>query len=80
MHALLELLLGHLAVRDEETKARAKLLELLPRLVDRLDAVVEIERLPAARMLSLERHLDQLFVVLARRWFGPAGALMAASR
>ena len=50
------------------------------RLVDRLDAVVEIERLPAARMLSLERRLDQLFVVLARRWFEPAGVLMAASR
>ena len=37
------------------------------RLVDRLDAVVEVERLPAARMLALERRLDQLVVVLADR-------------
>ncbi len=34
------------------------------RLVDRLDAVVEVERLPSSRVLALERHLDQLLVVL----------------
>src|SRR6186997_2311658 len=64
MHALLELFLRHLAVRDQETKAWAEVFELLPHLVDRLHPVVEIERLPTARMLSLERHLDQRFVVL----------------
>ena len=56
VHPLLELALGHLPVRDEEAQARAELLELLPRLVDRLDAVVEVERLPAARVLALERR------------------------
>ena len=55
MHPLLELTLRHLAVRDEEAEARAELLELLGRLVDRLDAVVEVERLALARVLALER-------------------------
>ena len=67
VHALLELLLRHLPVRDQEAEARAELLELLARLVDRLDAVVQVERLPAACVLALERGLDQLFVVLADR-------------
>ena len=39
--------------------------QALGRLVDRLDAVVEEERLPAARVLALERLLDELLVVLA---------------
>ena len=55
----------HLAVRDEEAKAGTELLELLARLVDRLDPVVQVERLPAARVLALERGLDELLVVLA---------------
>ena len=56
MHALLEVALAHLPVRDEEAQARAQLAQLLADLVDRLDAVVEVERLPAARVLSLERR------------------------
>ena len=67
MHPLLELLLRHLPVRDEEAEPRAELLELLPDLVDRLDAVVEVEGLPAARVLALERGLDELLVELADR-------------
>ena len=67
MHALLELLLRHLAVRDEEPQARTKLLELLAGLVDRLDPVVEVERLASARVLALERQLDEVVVVLADR-------------
>ena len=54
VHPLLELPLGHLPVRDEEAEFRTQLLELPGRLVDRLDAVVQVERLPAARMLALE--------------------------
>src|SRR4249919_571915 len=64
VHPLLELLLRHLPVRDEEAEARAELLELLSRLVDRLDAVVEVEGLSAPRVLALERGLDQRLVVL----------------
>jgi hypothetical protein len=67
VHPLLELLLGHLAVRDEEAKSRTQLLELLSRFVDRLDSVVEVERLAAARVLALESALDELLVVLAHR-------------
>jgi hypothetical protein len=67
VHALLELLLRHLAVGDEEAQAGAQLLELLPDLVDRLDPIVEVEGLPSACVLALERHLDELFVVLAHR-------------
>ena len=48
VHALLEVALAHLAVGDEEPQARAELAELLADLLDRLDAVVEVERLAAA--------------------------------
>ena len=64
-HLVLELALAHLAVRDEDAEARAQLPQLLGRLVDRLDAVVEVERLPVAGELALERLLDELLVVLA---------------
>ena len=80
VHPLLELALGHLAVRDEEAQAGAELLELLGGLVDRLDAVVQVERLPAARVLALERDADQLLVVLADRSCGSGGGPRAASR
>ena len=53
VHLLLELLLLHLPVRDEEAELRAELLQLRGALLDRLDAVVEEERLavraPASR-------------------------------
>ena len=65
VHLVLELLLGHLAVRDEHAHARHELLHLLGRFHDRLDAVVEVERLAVALLLALERLLDRLLVVLA---------------
>ena len=40
-------------------------------LVDRLDAVVQEERLAPARQLALDRLRDQLLVVLARRRCAP---------
>ena len=65
VHPLLELLLAHLPVRDEEAQPGAELLQLLRALLDRLDAVVEEERLALALGLALERELDELLVVLA---------------
>ena len=44
---------------------RAQAAQALGGLVDRLDAVVQEERLPAARVLAHERLLDELLVVLA---------------
>ena len=67
MHPLLELLLAHLAVRDEEAEPRAKLLQLRRPLLDRLDPVVEEERLALELGLALERELHDLLVVLAHR-------------
>jgi hypothetical protein len=74
VHLLLQVALSHLSVGDEEAETRAELAELLRSLVDRLDAVVEVERLAAPFGLALERQLDQLFVVLADRrpdWSAP---------
>ena len=64
VHALLEIALAHLAVGDEEPEPGAELAELLAHLLDRLDAVVEVERLAAAPVLPLERLLDHVLVVL----------------
>ena len=64
-HPLLEQLLVHLAVRDLEPQPRAQRAQPLGGLVDRLDAVVQEERLSPARVLALERLADQLLVVLA---------------
>ena len=64
VHALLQLVLAHLPVGDEEPQPRAELTELLAHLVDRVDPVVEIERLAAARVLTLEGGLDHGLVVL----------------
>ena len=63
-HPLLELALGHLAVGNEQPQVGTELGELGGGLLDRLDAVVEIERLAAALGLPLERMLDELLVVL----------------
>jgi hypothetical protein len=65
MHLLLELALPHLPVRDEKAQVGTQLLQLLRSVVDRLDAVVQVERLPAALVLALERALHDLLVVLA---------------
>ena len=64
-HHLLELALGHLAVGDREAHARAQRPQPLGRLVDRLDAVVQEERLPVALVLAQDRALDELLLVLA---------------
>ncbi len=52
-------------MRHEEAEPRAELPQLFSRLVDRLDAVVQVERLPLTRNLPLERLLDQVVVELA---------------
>ena len=65
VHLLLQLALPHLPVRDDEAELRAELPQLLGRLLDRLDPVVQVERLPAALDLALERRPDELLVVLA---------------
>ena len=70
----------HLPVRDEHARLGAELAQLLGRLLDRLDAVVEVERLPLARELALERRLDELLVVLADVACGSGGGPRAASR
>ena len=80
VHAVLELALPHLAVRHEEAELGAELLQLGCGLVDRLDAVVQVERLAAARVLPVERLPDHLFVVLAHRGADRTPALRAASR
>ena len=67
VHLLLQLALLHLPVRDDEAELRAQLPQLLGRLLDRLDPVVQVERLPAALELALERRPDELLVVLAHR-------------
>ena len=77
---LLELALGHLPVRDEEAELRAELAQVLGRLFDRLDAVVEEERLAPALVLAPQRELDELLVVLARRACGSGAGPAAASR
>jgi hypothetical protein len=65
VHLLLQLALLHLAVGDDEAELGAQLAQLLGRLVDRLDPVVQVERLPLAVDLPLERGLHELLVVLA---------------
>ena len=55
-HLVLELALAHLAVRDEHARLRQQLADLLGRLLDRLDAVVQVERLALAAELALERR------------------------
>jgi hypothetical protein len=54
VHPLLELAFPHLAVCDQDAQPRNELLEPGGGLVDRLDPVVEEERLALARMLALQ--------------------------
>jgi hypothetical protein len=65
VHALLQVAFAHLAVRDEKAQRWSEGLQFRGRLFDRLDAVVQVERLPAACVLALQRDADQLLVVLA---------------
>ena len=62
-------------MRDGEAQLRAQRAQALGRLVDVLDAVVQEERLPAARLLALERLLDEVLVVLADVGLDRAAAL-----
>ncbi len=64
-HHRLELPLAHLPVGDREAHARAQRAQPLGRLLDRLDAVVQEERLPIALVLAQDRALDELLLVLA---------------
>ena len=64
-HPVLELLLPHLPVSDDQAEVRRKRLEPRGPLVDRLDPVVEEEGLAAACDLPLEGLLDQVLVELA---------------
>src|SRR6266545_6340651 len=75
VHLLLQLPFAHLAMCDEEAETRRELLQLLQRLVDRLDAVVEVEGLAATLHLALEGELDRFLVVLADRRTDWAAAL-----
>ena len=68
-------LLVELAVGDLEAHARAQAAQALGGLVDRLDAVVQEERLAAALLLAHERLLDELLVVLADVGLDRAAAL-----
>jgi hypothetical protein len=65
VHLLLELTLAHLPVRGDEAQVRAELLQLQHDLLDRLDAIVEIERLAPARMLTLQCRCYEVLVELS---------------
>ena len=62
---LLQVLLVHLPVGHLEPHPRAQRAQPLGGLVDRLDAVVQEERLAPALLLPQQRLLDELLVVLA---------------
>ena len=79
-HARLELGLLELAVGDLEAHLRAQPAQALGDLVDRLDAVVHVERLAAARALALERLAHERLVVLADVGAHRAAALRRRSR
>ena len=64
-HHRLQLALGHLPVGDREAHARTQRAQALGGLVDRLDPVVQEERLPAALVLAQDGALDELLLVLA---------------
>ena len=74
-HVLLELALGHLAVGDRDARLGDERADALGGLVDRVDAVVQEERLALAGQLALDRRRDQLLVVLAHVGLDRAAAL-----
>ena len=63
-HDLLELAVAHLAVGDADAHLGHQPAQLLRRLVDRLDAVVQEERLAPALVLAPYRLRDELLVPL----------------
>ena len=58
-HHLLELALAHLPVADDEPRVRQQPPQLLGLRLDRLDAVVDVEHLPAAVELAQDRVADE---------------------
>ena len=64
-HDLLELAVAHLPVGDADPDLGHEPAQLLRRLVDRLDAVVQVERLAPAVVLAPHRGGDELLVPLA---------------
>ena len=64
-HDPLELAVAHLAVRDPDPYLGHEAPQLLGRLVDRLDAVVQEERLAAPLELAADRLRDERLVPLA---------------
>ena len=66
-HDLLELALAHLAVADGDARARHEAADVVGDRVDRLDAVVDEEHLPAAIELARDALLDQRRRPTARR-------------
>ena len=64
-HDVLEPPLGHLPVGNADAQLRHPLADALGRLVDRLDPVVEVERLALAGDLAAQGRGDQLLVELA---------------
>ena len=72
---VLELLLAHLPVRDDEAQLWAKLAQPLRGLLDRLDAVVQVEGLALSLLLAAKSGLDELLVVLAHERADRATAL-----
>jgi hypothetical protein len=64
-HVALELPLRHLPVGDQEAELGAQLPEVLGGFLDRLDAIVEVERLAAALVLAEERVPNEVLFVLA---------------
>ena len=74
-HVVLELALGHLAVSHRHARLGHHRADPLGGLVDRVDPVVQEERLALARQLALDRGGDQLLVVLADVGLDRAAAL-----
>ena len=66
LHHTLELVLGHLPVRHADARLGHGLAHPLDRVVDRLDAVVDVVDLAAARKFVADRAGDDVVVVLAR--------------
>src|SRR6266576_657929 len=62
-------------MRDDEAQLRAELAQPLGRLVDRLDAVVQVEGLALTCVFAAERRLDKLLVVFAHEGTDRAAAL-----
>ena len=79
-HRLLELLVVHLAVPHADARLRHEPAQLLGRLVDRLDAVVQVEDLAVARRARAAPPPPRASRRTRSRACGSAGGRAAASR